>query len=363
MKRGGTAMRLVLGAVVAVAAFSTLSWAAPAPDRPDPPTPLFASDDVLRLTIKGPVGRMSRDADAKPVPGLLTVNGSVPETLPIELSTRGITRRRTDICPFPPLQVSFTEKKAANSIFKGQNNLKLVTHCRNPENFQQYLLLEYAAYRMYNLLTPDSFRARLAMIDYVGDDGRAIATRYGFFIEDIDDAARRNAQRRLRDVNKILIRQLEPAASARFAMFEYMIGNLDWAMQAGPAGEDCCHNARLLGVRTATAPTEPFIPVPYDFDFSGFVNAPYAQPPPVVKVANVRVRRYRGLCIHDEQAQAAAADLLAHRAALLAVFDQVPQLDRTPRTRAANYLGEFFDQVGSPAQVAEIIKTCLGPKE
>jgi hypothetical protein len=357
-------MRLVLGAVVAVAAFSTLSWAAPAPPgTPEPPTPLFASNDVLRLTIKGPIGRMSRDADAKPVPGLLTVNGSAPETLPIELSTRGITRRRTDICPFPPLSVDFTEKKPANSIFKGQNNLKLVTHCRNPENFQQYLLLEYAAYRMYNALTPDSFRARLAMIEYVADDGRAITTRYGFFLEDIDDAARRNEQRRLRDVNKILIRQLEPAASARFAMFEYMIGNLDWAMQAGPAGEDCCHNARLLGVRTASAPTEPFIPVPYDFDFSGFVNAPYAQPPPVVKVANVRVRRYRGLCIHDEQAQAAAADLLAHRAALLAVFDEIPQLDRTPRQRAANYLGEFFDQVGSRAQVAEIIKTCLGPKE
>jgi hypothetical protein len=358
-------MRVVLGAAVAVAVFATLSWAAPAaPDSPNPPTPLFASNDVLRLTIKGPVGRMSRDADAKPMPGQLTVvGGGTPETLPIELSTRGITRRRSDVCQFPPLRVDFTEKKAPNSIFKGQNNLKLVTHCRNPENFQQYVLLEYAAYRLYNALTPDSFRARLAMIDYVGDDGRAITTRYGFFIEDIDDAARRNDQRRLRDVNRVLIRQLDPVASARFAMFEYMIGNLDWAMQAGPAGEDCCHNARLVGVRTATAPTEPFIPVPYDFDFSGFVNAPYAEPPPVVKVPNVRVRYYRGLCIHNEQAQAVAADLLTRRATLLAVLDEIPQLDRTPRQRVVTYLNEFFDRIGSPAQVAEVIKTCLGPRD
>ena len=25
-----------------------------------------------------------------------------------------------------------------------------------------------------------------------------------------------------------------------------MIGNLDWSMRAGPAGEGCCHNSRLI---------------------------------------------------------------------------------------------------------------------
>ena len=45
---------------------------------------------------------------------------------------------------------------------------------------------------MYNRLTPASFRARLAMIDYVDDSGKPIISRYGFFIEDIDDVASRN---------------------------------------------------------------------------------------------------------------------------------------------------------------------------
>src|SRR5882672_7701239 len=128
MKQGSTVMRLILQAALTVAAFSILSWANSAIAAP--PKPLFASDDMLHLTIRGPVGRMSRAADAKPVPGVLTVVGEAPESLPIELSVRGLTRSQKDICPFPPLRVEFTGKPAATSIFKGQKGLKLVTHCR-----------------------------------------------------------------------------------------------------------------------------------------------------------------------------------------------------------------------------------------
>ena len=346
-------MRLVLRAALAAAAFSILSWADSAIAAPQP---LFARDDMLHLTLRGPVSRMDRAADAKPVPGLLTVVGAAPESLPVELSVRGITRRKSDICPFPPLRVEFTKKPAATSIFKGQKSLKLVTHCRPAENFQQYLLLEYAAYRMYNALTPESFDVRPATIDYVGDDGRAITSRLGFFVEDVDDVADRNEQKRLRGANSILVRQLDPTAAARFAVFQYMIGNLDWAMNAAPAGDDCCHNARLVGIRGKT--TE-LIPVPYDFDFSGMVNAPYAAPPASIRIANVRVRRYRGFCQHNEQAEAAFAELVARRASILAILDQTPQLDGSSRQRAATYLGEFFDQMSSPPQVAALLKTCI----
>jgi len=355
---GGITMRSRLEAAFAAAAFSFLSLDNSAIAASTAPKPLFASDEVLHLTLRGPIGHMSKSDTSKPVPGALTVIGSAPETLPVQLSVRGLTRSKSEVCPFPPLRVEFTKKPPANSLFRGQKGLKLVTHCRAPENFQQYLLLEYGAYKMYKVLTPDSFNVRLAMIDYASEDDKAITSRLGFFIEDVDDVASRNGQKRLRGANRVSVRQIDPAASERYALFQYMIGNLDWAMNAAPAGADCCHNSRLVGIKGATVG---LVPVPYDFDFSGLVNAPYAVPPPVVKVANVRVRRYRGFCAHNAQAQAAAADLVAHRASLLAILDQIPQLDYTPRQRASSYLGDFFDHAGSPAQVAEIVKTCLGP--
>ena len=108
------------------------------------------------------------------------------------------------------------------------------------------MLLEYSAYRLYNLLTPQSFRARLANIDYVDDSGKPVVSRVGFFIEDFDDVARRNGMVKPQTPDRIPAAQLEPRGSARFAVFSYMIGNLDWSMRAGPAGEGCCHNGRLL---------------------------------------------------------------------------------------------------------------------
>ncbi len=325
----------------------------------EPPTPLFASDELIHLTIKAPFAKIAanRSPTAPPTDAAIAVVGASPETLPITLTVRGITRRTAEVCQFPPLRVEFAAKPGDGSLFARQKKLKLVTHCRASAAFQQYLLLEYAAYRMADLLSPDSFRVRLASIDYVDPSGHPLTSRLGFFVEDARDVARRSGLREIKLGDRVPVAALDAPASARFAMFQYLIGNLDWAMNAGPKGSACCHNARLIGAQGATTG---LIPVPYDFDFAGMVDAPYASPPQGIDLPNVRVRRYRGFCRDNDDAQAVAADMLAKRAALLGVLDQIPQLDAGARRKAAAYLGGFFDQAGSPEDVsAKILKTCL----
>jgi hypothetical protein len=355
MQMGSMVMRLILRAVLAASAMSIPLLAGPA-IAAGTPKPLFASDDIISFTLSGPLNGISRKDTAKPVPGILKLNGSVPEELPVELSTRGITRRRADVCDFPPLRVQFTKKPGPDSLFKGQKSLKLVTHCKSAEKFQQDVFLEYAAYRIYNALTPASFNARLAKIDYEGQNGTI--TRYGYFLEDIDDVAQRNGQRRFRGVNHISSSQLDSAAAARFAVFQDLISNLDWAMTANVPGEDCCHNSRLLGAKRASTG---LVTVPYDFDLSGLVDAPYALPPAGINVSNVRVRLYRGFCADNDQAQAFAASLSERRVSIIAILDQTPQLSDSNRKKADDYLGAFFDQIGSPAKIAGLLKTCLRP--
>ena len=343
----------------AVAALALALAAAAGSAQAAAPKPLFASNEVIRFTLKGPIDSLARGSRSpdKTVPGTLTVQGAAPETLPVTLSVRGITRRDSEICPFPPLRVEFTDKPPANSLFKGQKRLKLVTHCRPAESFQQYLLLEYSAYRIYNQLTPFSFNARLATVDYVDAGGHPITTRLGYFLEDIDDVAHRNGLVRFKTKARLAIAQLSAKDAARYALFEYMIGNLDWAMTAGPAGTDCCHNSRPLGLEGQAAN---LIPVPYDFDFSGMVDAPYATPPAGIKLANVRVRRYRGYCAHNAQVQPTVTDFISRRAALVGALDATPQLDPKVKQKAAAYLGGFFDQLANPQDVAKLLDTCLG---
>ena len=334
------------------AAFAAQATAAAA----RPATPLFADDAMIRVTLRGPITDVSRNKSRAPRPASLLLAGAPAETHAVRISPRGITRLKRDTCQFAPLRIDFDGARAPSSLFRGQRRLKLVTHCRPSASFQQHVLLEYATYRLYNVLTPASYRVRLATIDYVEEDGEPVTTRLGFFIEDLDDAAKRNGMVEAAVGPRIAMSQLSPRDAARASLFEYMIGNLDWDIVAGPPGEACCHNSRLIAPARAAA--RGLIPLPYDFDYSGLVDTPYAVPPEQIPVNSVKRRYYRGFCRHNAEAGAVAGEFRAKRAALEAVFAQVPQLDERTRAGALRYLSRFFDEIADPAKLERLLRTC-----
>jgi hypothetical protein len=313
-----------------------------------PPTPLFASDAPIHLTIQGPMSNLATNRAEVPRPATMTVDGVA---YPITLSPRGITRRTNDVCDFPPLRIVLTRPAPPGSLFEHQHKLKLVTHCQKQADFQQKVLLEYSAYRLYNLMTPLSFRARLANVDYLDEAGRPYISRVGFFIEDFDDVAKRNGLTVAHMPDTIPGSMLDGAGGGRYAVFEYMISNYDWSMRAGPKGTECCHNARLLG----GAPGGLLTPVPYDFDYSGLVDAPYAGPPEGIPITNLRQRNFRGYCAHINQARAFAAQIAPRRAEFTGLFATIPGLDGHNQARAASYIQGFFADIDS----GKIFKSCV----
>jgi hypothetical protein len=324
--------------------------ASPATARaPAPPTPLFASDAPIRITIQGPISNLVSNRREVPRPGTLTMAGE--PAYPIALTPRGITRLQGDVCQFPPLRVEFTRPPPAGSLFQGQRRLKLVTHCKRSDDFQQKVLLEYSAYRMYNLMTPQSFRVRLANIDYVDETGKPYVSRIGYFIEDFSDVAKRNGMSVAHMGSLVPLQQIEPRSGARLAVFEYMISNYDWSMRAGPQGTECCHNSRLM----SAGPGSLLTTVPYDFDFSGLVDAPYAGPPEGIPIRTLRDRNYRGYCAHMNQARTAAAEFSARRGELLGVLGTIPGMSDRTRQGAANYLTGFFQDLDS----GRIFRSCV----
>ena len=315
---------------------------------PAPPTPLFSSDVPIKMTIQGPMAALVGKRGTTSWPATMIVDGV---TYPITLTPRGITRLKKDICDFPPLRVDLTQPAPPGSLFQGQHRLKLVAHCKRDPGFQQKVLLEYSAYRLYNLMTHQSFRARLANIDYLDEKGQPYISRVGFFLEDFGDVAKRNGMTNAHLGSLVPLNQIEPFAGGRFAVFEYMISNYDWSMRAAPQGEECCHNGRLM----VEAPGALAIPVPYDFDFSGLVEAPYAGPPiEMPDMDSLRQRTYRGYCIHMNQARSVAAQLSARRAEFTGLFATIPGLDARNQARAASFIDGFFADVDS----GKIFKTC-----
>ncbi|MEQ1931727.1 MAG: hypothetical protein ABL957_14520, partial [Parvularculaceae bacterium] len=319
-----------------------------------PPTPLFSASDPIEITLTGPIAEIARKAatstEAKPAS-----LGFAGETQAIELSARGNARRRPETCKFPPLRVKFASAPAGGSLFAGQKTLKLVTHCRSAESFQQHTLLEYAAYRVYNQLTEASFRVRLAKVRYVeGATGKLVAERVGFFIEDIDDLADRVG---LDDVKAagLKLAQHDPEAAARAVLFFHMIANHDWSMLAGPEGE-CCHNGKLLGPDKAA--TSGLTYVPYDFDYSGLVDTPYAVPPEDFGIKSVRTRYYRGACAQNADIPRVAAHFRERRAAVLDAVNATPGMQPKTATRAIKYLDDFYAEIADDAAVKKLLKRC-----
>lgn len=322
--------------------------ASPAAAKGPEPRPLFASDTPIHMTIQGPIRSLVSNRAEVPRPATMTVDGV---TYPITLTTRGITRKTMEVCDFPPLRVAFTASAPPGSLFEHQKHLKLVTHCKRSADFQQKVLLEYSAYKLYNLMTPQSFRARLANIDYVDETGRPYISRIGYFLEETSDVAKRNGMTEAHMPDTIAGELLDPAASARFAIFEYMISNYDWALRAGPRGQECCHNNRLL----TGGPGTRLIPVPYDFDWSGLVDAPYAGVQEGINISNLKQRDYRGYCAHQAQARVFAAQLAPRRAEFLGVFATIPGLSPKEQAKAASFIQGFFNDLDS----GKMLKSCV----
>ena len=337
------------------ALFGALSLALAVPAAAPAPQPLFSASDPIHITIQAPRRHSPETATiAAPIAGTLTDPAGQP--LPVTLGLRGITRRSADICDFPPLRVTFTTPPPAASLFAHQKRLKLVTHCRNAAGFQQYVLLEYSAYRMFNLLSPRSFRVRLANIDYVDASGRPITSRVGYFLEELSDVARRNGMKDTHAPARIPVTDLSPTDAARYALFQHMIANHDWSMRAGPESDDCCHNAKLIGPLAPGAT----VPIPYDFDFSGFVNPSYATPPDELHLSSVRQRLYRGYCIHNAETIAVARQFNAARPQLIGAITSTPGLDPRTQQRAIAFLDPFFADIATDQSVtARVLNHCV----
>lgn len=255
-------------------------------------------------------------------------------TFDITLEKRGKSRLRR--CRFPPLRVNFKREQLPDTVFAGQNKLKLVTHCSNSDERQGNLAAEYLIYRLYNHLTDESFRVRWIDIDYV-KNGRS-STHGAFFIEHKRSlAARLDAQ--ILETARVAREDLDPLAATRIALFAYMVGNTDYSLERGPSPDECCHN--VVPLQRA----DKVLPVPYDFDSTGVVDPDYAQPVAQLGIRSVRQRLYRGYCMHDAELEQVKAQFAAGGNTMSRLMENLQQLPERKRSKVQRYLGRFFEEL------------------
>lgn len=271
------------------------------------------------------------------------------DSIKVEIRTRGDFRLRE--CFFPPLRVKIKKDDAKGTLFEGNKALKLVLPCDKGGNSNSLIVKEFLCYKLYETITPYTFSTRLVNIDFWDMTGKNPKNYQltGFFIEDDDLVADRfNAT--VKENMTLHPLALHDTSAIRHDLFQYLIANIDWSTTY-------MHNEKII----LTNDPIRYIPLTYDFDMSGFVNAGYAQVNPEFGIKNVRERLYRGFCRNDDSVILYVRNQFIEREPIiLATMTRYREmLDDKDYASLEKFVSEFFETMKSDKLFQnEILNKC-----
>ncbi|MGH7560461.1 MAG: hypothetical protein ACRENB_05515 [Gemmatimonadales bacterium] len=306
---------------------------------------VFRDARPFAMTLTADFKSVFKDRDTtstKLFPATLKYVGEAGDTvsLDVQLATRGHFRLKPSTCAFPPIKVHFDKEKTKGGPFGGEGSLKLGTHCQRGDRYAQNTLIEYAINQMYSLVSPISLKTRLASVTWIDPaDPKFTITRPGFWLEDEDEVAKQVR-------GKVVMQQggtptdMNPRLMAITDVFQYMIANTDFSLWA-------LHNFRIFATDTSMM----YLPMAYDFDWSGLVDAPYARPDYRLPIKRVTDRLYRGACHPPEVLTDVLGLYRTKKDALYGTLRELPGLDPKRLKEATDFLDEFYKMIDDPGQV------------
>ncbi|MEM9986104.1 MAG: hypothetical protein AAF804_13510 [Bacteroidota bacterium] len=310
---------------------------------------LFDSEEVLELTIRADFASFlaDRTGTAKAVKAQIsypTLDGSEVD-VPLKIKVRGRFRRDPMVCDFPPIRLDFDKDDDLPPPFQNQNKLKVVTHCQ----YEEYIFREYYLYKVFQLLSEYSFQVRLCRISYVDiNQARETETKWAFLIEAEDELAKRFGGEPLDEEVNVTPDDVEREQLTLVHMFNYMAANRDFDVRIR-------QNVKVI----SRAEGRPVV-VPYDFDWSGMINAEYTKSytqagGPVYKD---RVRFVR-LCRTEEEYEAVLDQFQAIKGDIFELYQTSPYLSKEVVKETLGYYKTFYKTSKKAKTMEEVfLKGC-----
>lgn len=308
----------------------------------------FENDDPLEITLKFDITSFIRHkSKGEYINAEFCIHESETDSIlkNIRLKARGNFRRGH--CFFPPIYLNFKTDPIEEADLAGIKKIKLVTHCSTVKSYRDYVLKEYLVYKMFNVLSEKSFRVKLVNINYI-DTGKKQRNyqQIGFLIEPLDLLVKRTNSVEI-DPKIIMGENVVEDDIDVVALFNYMIANTDWRVKAG-------HNVKYI--KSLDDITPKVIPVPYDFDYSGFVGAMYAVPQEWSSVKTISEREYLGYCRTGNDSYLKAIRLFETKKEK--IFDEINTfgyLDEKQRINLVKFIEEYYELVEQPKAFVNLL--------
>lgn len=308
---------------------------------------IFSSDEALNITIKFDVTEYMRKKPDEYMDAVITFYYTEDDSVSYDIRLRSRGERRREVCAFPPIRLNFKNTNTVYNDIDSMKNIKMVTHCNASSMYDDYVLKEYLIYKMYNLVTEYSYRVRLLRVKYIDTGKREkFYSKFGFLIEPMDVLENRLDVMELESI-PFRYENMIPDMMDRMAIFQYMIGNTDWQLVT-------YHNIKVV----KSIDQQKAIPIPYDFDYSGYVNAAYAVPHEMFPIEDVRQRYFMGACRPDSTYRKIIKEFEENKKNFYAVKDKCELLDERSSRHINDYLDDFFNLIEKDRLVNIFLYEC-----
>lgn len=300
---------------------------------------LYASGDTIIIDMETDWKKLMRQKGKKeyrPVTMALSTKDTTYQ-LPGRIRSRG--NMRLVVCNNPSLKLKVKKKALVAAGFTKLNDFKVVLQCTNSKLGRSYLRRERLIYGLHQIYSPDYHRT--IPICFKGlDDGEDVL---GFFIEDEEQLDTRYA--RTLEIKKISVNGLERSSYLNMCLFNYLILNTDWHVFN-------LHNVELVVKEGQKQPS----PIPYDFDYSGFVGTSYAVPRDGLEISSIYVPQWLGIGVTNEELLSVAEDFLAKATQAKTFIQEYPDLSRLDRKRLLKRLEDFNKLLGNEKKLLRILR-------
>ncbi len=296
---------------------------------------LNQENDVLEVTLEfdmAPLMENRYNEDAQKASFSYKDANKQTVSYEVKASLRGKYRRR--VCEFPPLMIKFSKKDLKEQGLQDHNDLKLVTHCIDDKYIgNDNVIKEYLLYQMYNELTTNSYRVQLLKVTYKDiNNNYAKVKRWAFLIEDTDEMAERLGGEECEKCLNVPTDSLNADNENLVALFQFMIGNADWS------------STMDRNIKFVNRPQDQKkLIVPYDFDFSGMVNASYAIPSTDYGLTSLKDRVFLGREVSEEVVKSNIQLFLTKKQALYDILLTSKMISLDAQKEMLNYLDTFYE--------------------
>ena len=262
----------------------------------------------------------------------------------IEVNLRARGNFRRNECYFPPVKMKIKKNQYSGTLFDGNKTMKLVLPCKIESEKNDNVLQEFIAYKIYEKISPFHFKTRRVNIKFSEPKGKKIKEfeLKCFLIEDDKRVAKRHE-------GKVMERFIHPMAmqhvtSVQNAFFQYLIGNTDFSVAYQ-------HNGKLLYV------DKEIIPLPYDFDMTGWVNPSYATVNTTLGINSVQDRKYRGFKREQQYFDQVRSQFLDQKESLMQMVASYESEFSDPKEyqNMFDFMGTFYEVLENDDKFEKVI--------